>query len=85
MKREDYLLRTDQQVASYVTRYARFVKAYRTAYRDWIQTLPYFEWVPLQLKPGQEEAIIGLICVLHLDGDVSISFRSDMQAIRRER
>ena len=39
---------------------------------------------PIMLPKGQEEAIIGLLCILLIDGQVKILFNNTCTSIRRE-
>lgn len=55
------------------------------AYKEWIESLPWMEWVPLRFR-SEEEArlVIGIICVLYWDKEINISFSNDFRCIRNE-
>lgn len=82
--REQYLLRTGRQTAMFRTRYARFIEARSGAFLSWVRSLPLMEWSPLVIREGQEESVIGILCILYIERKVCISFSEDMQFIRNE-
>lgn len=79
-----YLLYTERQILAYRQKYFNFVKKASQAYISWINSLPLMEWTRLMLPKGQEEAIIGLLCILLIDGQVKILFNNTCTSIRRE-
>lgn len=79
-----YLLRTGRQTAMFRTRYARFIEARSGAFRSWVRSLPLMEWSPLVIREGQEESVIGILCILYIEQKICISFSEDMQFIRNE-
>lgn len=82
--REKYLLRNQSRIDAFKKIHRTELRQYAGAYRRWIRSLPYMEWVLLQLRPEEEEIVIGIICVLHCDRHVCISFSNDMRCIRNE-
>lgn len=82
--REKYLLRYKSQRDDFREKYKEQLRQYAGAYRRWIWSLPMMEWVPLQLRPEEEEVVIGIICILYCDKFVCISFSNDMRCIRNE-
>lgn len=79
-----YLLYTERQILAYRQKYFNFVKKASQAYISWINSLPLMEWTRIMLPKGQEEAIIGLLCILLIDGQVKILFNNTCTSIRRE-
>ena len=82
MKR--HLLYTERQILSYRQRYFHYIRKAGPAYTSWIRSLPLMEWTRLTLPQGQEEAIIGLLCILLIDGHVKITFSETCTSIRRD-
>lgn len=82
--REKYLLRYQSQIDAFRESHKDELRQYAGAYRRWIQSLTMMKWVPLQLRPEDEEVVIGIICILYVDKFVNISFSDDMRCIRNE-
>ena len=78
-----YLLYTSDQITAYKSKYGPFIRKMAPAYTQWVRGLKCWEWVPLRLPQGQEEAIIGLICLLHIRNIINITFSDDMTRIQR--
>ena len=81
MKR--YLLYTDQQVSGYIAKYRDFIAKKGGAYARWVNSLPFWTWTPLMLPPGQEEAILGLLCLLHIRNHIHLTISETCTAIQR--
>ena len=79
-----YLLRYDAQARAFRRRFREeaLVRAMRSI-EVWFQNLPLFEWVPFRPEPGKEELIIGLLCLLYIDGRINLTFSSDMRSLQR--
>ena len=78
-----YLLRTQVQIEAFRERYAGLIREKSPAYRDWFQGLPLYEWVPFRCRSGQEEATIGLLCHLYIQGDINLTVSNDGRYIQR--
>ena len=70
-----YLLYSQQQITDYKQNYRDFINRKGQAYARWVNSLPFWEWTPLTLPEGQEEAIIGLLCLLHLNGYINMTIK----------
>lgn len=81
MKR--YLLYTDEQIREYRTKYKDFIVQKGAAYARWVNSLPFWTWTPLVLPPGQEEAILGLLCLLHIHKYINLTVSETCTAIQR--
>lgn len=81
MKR--YLLYTDEQIREYRTKYRDFIAKKGAAYARWVNSLPFWTWTPLVLPPGQEEAILGLLCLLHIRNHIHLTISETCTAIQR--
>ena len=81
MKR--YLLYTDEQIREYRTKYRDFIAKKGRAYARWVNSLPFWTWTPLMLPPGQEEAILGLLCLLHIHTHINLTVSETCTAIQR--
>ena len=79
-----FLLYTDREILEFRLRYAKLIRNSSDAYIKWINSLPLMEWTRIMLPKGQEEAIIGLLCILLIDGQVKILFNNICTSIRRE-
>ncbi len=81
-----YVLYSREQEEAFRERYAGVIAASRTAYVGWLRGLPLLEWVDYlaRISPRDHEAVIGLICVCHLERLVSVTFSSDYRLIRRD-
>ena len=82
-----YLLDTASKKAAFVAKYGRHIEKFRQPYINWISALPMMEWInPLQgSSTSNPEFVIGLVCLLYIEGEINISF-SDPAAelLRRE-
>lgn len=81
MKR--YLLYTDEQIREYRTKYKDFIAKKGAAYARWVNSLPFWTWTHLVLPPGQEEAILGLLCLLHIHKYINLTVSETCTAIQR--
>ena len=79
-----YLLYTERQILAYRQKYFNFIQKASPAYISWVKSLPLMEWTRILLPKGQEEAIIGLLCILIIDKHVCMSFNSSCTSIKRE-
>lgn len=82
-----YLLETPAQISAFRKKYARVIQVRGPVWVKWISSLRWMEWTRLTIPEGREEEIIGLICILYIDGYVNICFNdgdnSEYYAIRR--
>lgn len=82
-----YLLDTASKKAAFVVKYGGHIEKFRRPYINWISELPMMEWInPLQgSSTSNPEFVIGLVCLLYIEGEINISF-SDPAAelLRRE-
>lgn len=78
-----YLLRTTEQYDAF-RRLHPENRQREEALAAWVQEMPLYEWVRVTWRPGQEQATIGLLCCLYLEGRINISFSRDMDYIRHE-
>lgn len=82
-----YLLDTASKKAAFVVKYGGHIEKFRRPYISWISELPMMEWInPLQgSSASNPEFVIGLVCLLYIEGEINISF-SDPAAelLRRE-
>ncbi len=79
-----YLLRNDDQVRNYLERYGSFFRRAADEWMAWIAKLDFGVRVPLDLEPGWEEAVIGMLCVLYRNRQINITFNRTATAIRRD-
>ena len=80
-----YLLYTDEQIQYFRRRYVTFISQKGTSVADWINSLPVMERVDY-LKSVPERnipAVIGLLCILIIDGQISITFIEEARRIYR--
>ena len=82
--RQQYLLRTQREIALFREQYAGFIEKYGEQYRQWYQRLPMFEWVPLPyLNDKMARAVIGLLCILYIDGHISLMVNNEVSMVYR--
>ena len=81
MKR--HLLYTDRQIRGYQQNHRDFIVQKGAAYARWVNSLPFWEWTHLQLPEGQEEAILGLLCLLHIKRHINLTINETCTAIQR--
>ena len=81
MKR--HLLYTDQQIREYQQNHRDFIVQKGAAYARWVNSLPFWTWTPLMLPQGQEEAILGLLCLLHIKRHINLTINETLTAIQR--
>ena len=81
MKR--HLLYTDRQIREYQQNHRDFIVQKGAAYARWVNSLPFWTWTPLMLPPGQEEAILGLLCLLHIHKHINLTVSETCTAIQR--
>ena len=81
-----YLLRTDEEEASFRKDFSEFIESKRSEYAEWIRRLPMWKWVPYldRVPPGERRTFIGMICLLQIEGEVNISLSRNLRYIRRE-
>ena len=80
-----YLLYTNQQIQDFRRRYASFISQKGASVASWINRLPVMERVDY-LKSVPERNIgpvIGLLCILIIDGQISITFIEEARRIYR--
>ena len=82
--RSRFLLRTPAQVRDYLEIRDGFYRRNALEWMAWIAKLDFGVWVPLDLEPGWEEAVIGMLCVLYRDRQINITFNRTATAIRRD-
>lgn len=78
-----YLLYTDQQIREYQQNHRDFIVQKGAAYARWVNSLSFWTWTPLVLPPGQEEAILGLLCLLHIHKYINLTISETCTAIQR--
>lgn len=80
-----YLLYTDEQIQYFRRRYASFISQKGASVADWINTLPVMERVDyLKSVPERNVGpVIGLLCILIIDGQISITFIEEARRIYR--
>lgn len=81
---EAYLLRTERQKADFLARFSLIVGQNAATLEAWFGRLPLYEWVQFKPPVGKEEIVIGILCLLYLDGRINMSFSRDLRFIRRE-
>lgn len=80
-----YLLYTDEAIESFKTKYTGYIEKNRDRFREWIAGFPCCERVEY-LKSFQEQQrpfIIGLLCLLILDGSINVTFHDRAQILHR--
>lgn len=80
-----YLLYTNQQIQDFRRRYASFISQKGASVADWINTFPVMERIDyLKSVPERNiEPVIGLLCILIIDGQISITFIEEARRIYR--
>lgn len=73
---EDYLLRNGRDKAKFVEKYAERVAMYKEKYLEWYEKnfQPYV-WRRMQVRRDSAEFVIGLLCVLSLEGRIQFTIR----------
>lgn len=80
-----YLLYTESQINDFRRKYASFISQKGASVADWINSFPVMERVDY-LKSVPERNIgpvIGLLCILIIDGQISITFIEEARRIYR--
>lgn len=80
-----YLLYTESQINDFRRKYASFISQKGASVADWINSFPVMERVDY-LKSVPERnipAVIGLLCILIIDGYISITFVEEARRIYR--
>lgn len=80
-----YLLYTPRQIFAFRIRYAKYIAEQSDAYSLWINRFPTREWMDyLAGVPEQNiPVVIGVICILYIDGRINIDFNDSATRIRR--
>lgn len=82
---EKFLLRTESQRLGFRVRYARYISDQSDAYVSWISRMPAREWI--DYLSGVPEVnipvVIGILCILYVDGRIDINFNNSATRIRR--
>ena len=82
--RQQYLLRTQREIALFREKYAGFIQKYGEQYRQWFQRLPMCEWVPLPyMNDKMARAVIGLLCILYNDGHINLTVDNEVSKVFR--
>ena len=82
--RQQYLLRTQREIALFREQYAGFIQKYGEQYRQWFQRLPMCEWVPLPcMNDKMARAVIGLLCILYIDGHINLTVNNEVSEVYR--
>ena len=73
---EDYLLRTETDERKFKQKYAERVAMYKERYLEWYEKnfQPYV-WRRIQVRRDSAEFVIGLLCVLSLEGRIQFTVR----------
>ncbi len=82
-QREKYLLRTAGQEQEFREKFTAVIETRAAAIEAWFNALPLFIWVPLRIRPLEEAVAVGLLCLLHIDGRICLTFSSDLSHVRR--
>lgn len=83
MSLKRYLLYSDDQVRHFRKKYEDFISRKAQAYIRWVNSLPFWTWTPLMLPEGQEAAILGLLCLLHIRRHINLTINETCTAIQR--
>ena len=82
--RQQYLLRTQHEIALFREQYAGFIQKYGEKYRQWFQRLPMCEWVPLPcMNDKMSRAVVGLLCILYIDGHINLTVNNEVSEVYR--
>lgn len=82
--RQQYLLHRKSQIDQYRSQYAGFIEKYGEQYRQWFQSLPMWEWVPLPyMTEKMAKAVIGLLCILYIDGLINLTVNKEVTQVLR--
>ena len=82
--RQQYLLRTQREIALFREQYAGFIEKYGEQYRQWFQSLPMCEWVLLPcMNDKMARAVIGLLCILYIDGHINLTVNNEVSMVYR--
>lgn len=77
------MLRTVCQEKEFRERYAAIILARASAIEAWFNSLPLFTWVPLRIRPDEEEVAVGILCLLYIESRICLTFSSDLSHIQR--
>lgn len=80
-----YLLYTDESMEAFKAKYAGHIEKNRDRFREWIAGLPCCERVEyLKAFPEhQRPFVVGLLCLLVLDGSINVTFHDRAQILHR--
>lgn len=78
-----YLLRSASEIESFRARNARLIELHRNRYKTWFNSLPLFRWAPLPLDSPELALIVGLLCILYIDGEINLTVSRDGGAVMR--
>ena len=80
-----YLLYTESQINDFRRKYASFISQKGASVADWINSFPVMERVDyLKSVPERNVGpVIGLLCILIIDGYISITFVEEARRIYR--
>lgn len=79
-----YLLRNERDRAAFIERFDPVIRKNAAALEAWFGRLPLYEWVQFKPPAGKEEIVIGILCLLYLEGRINLSFSRDLRFIPRE-
>lgn len=81
-----YLLRGDDRIAAFRQQYATFLRTQSQKYIDWVRSFPVMKRIDyLQSVPERNiPAVIGMLCILLIDGHIHITFHDGARTIHRD-
>ncbi len=77
------ILATEKDVQDYKAKYSKFYERNKYQYLVWYNRLPFMKWISLDISEDNKDKIIGLLCLLHLQGMIYIEFDINATKIRR--
>lgn len=74
-----YLLYYDSQIKAFREQYKKQILENKSSLRSWVEGLELERWYNY-IRPSAPEAeiafIVGLLCILYIDGEINITFSS---------
>lgn len=80
----EFLIRTDEQAGDFKARYGDYIESSSTQMEQWVKALPLGRWFEVGMDPKAAEGVIGLLCILYVDGRINVTFNRQATAIRRD-
>ena len=69
---ESYLLRYPAQIEAFRVRHASFIEKNSERILKWFLSQPLYQWVRLPFNAKTEEAGLGTLCLLYIDGKINL-------------